>query len=395
MSENPVMQVAPSDAPFPSVELNRCPFPFYDERREATPIEQVPGGYRIYRHEDIAFVLQNEDWFSAYIPGNQTSKGIDWEGAVHIGADDGDRHDQNRKLLSRPFTPKRLKTYEPMIEQHSDHLIDRFIDRGSVEFAGEFADRLPAMVISDMLGLPVEGEELEFLRTWNAAFTSGQPAPEEFTRMHDHILANLTERRENPRDDVMSELIERQVERDGEYDPGLCSTLAIEMISGGVITTGELITSAMMLLIQHPDEMAAVRADYGRIIPMLEETLRLEAPVQFRQRVAQVDVEVAGVEIPAGSMVWLMLQSGSRDDGTFECPADFKVGRENIKRHFGFGLGLHFCVGAPLARLEGRIAFERLLSRVQDIRFAPGNDFRNIDSPVFRMPQRLEIEFEA
>ena len=383
--------------PFPSSELNQCPFGFYDRGRATTPIEKVPERpeFRLYRHEDIAFVLQNEELFSAYIPTAHTSRGLDYGGAVHIGADDGERHKSNRALLSRPFTPGRLRTYEPMIRGHVDALIDGFIDEGTVEFAWTFANALPALVISDLMGLPTSGDDFDFLQAWSAAFARAQPADDEFSRMQTYMVHELRARRDDPREDILSELVQRQTARDGDFDEALDTTLAVEMIAGGVITTGQLITNAMLLLLRNPDQMAALRAHPKKIVSMLEEALRVESPVQWRQRYAKQDVTVGGVTIPGGSLVWLLLQSGNHDDTTFQCPVEFQIGRDNVKRHFGFGLGLHFCVGAPLARLEGKIAFERLLSRVAEIRLADGNDFRNIDSPVFRMSRQLELEFDA
>jgi cytochrome P450 len=381
---------------FPSAELNQCPYDFYERGREASPVEQVAGSqeFRLYRHRDIAFVLQHEDLFSAYIPTAYTSAGLDYGGAVHIGADDGERHKANRNLMSRPFTPGRLKSYEPMILAHVETLIDGFIDTGKVELAWDFANPLPALVISSLMALPTNGPDFAFLQAWNAAFVRTQPT-EEFVRMQSYMLETLRARHANPGKDILSELIERQVARDGEFDEALCTTLGVEMIAGGVITTGQLITNAMILLLRHPDQMGAVRADHRKIKDMLEEALRVETPVQWRLRYAREDVEIGGVSIPAGSLLWLLLGSGNQDDFTFDCPADFRLGRRNIKRHFGFGLGLHFCLGAPLARLEARIAFERLFTRLGDIRLDEGNDFHNVDSPVFRMPRQLRLEFDV
>jgi cytochrome P450 len=382
--------------PFPSIELNRCPFDFYEHGRSSAPVEKVPerDEVRLYRHEDIAFVLQHEELFSAYIPTAHTSRGLDFRGAVHIGADDGERHKENRNLMSRPFTPGRLKSYEPMIRRHVDNLIDGFIDQGSVEFAWTFANPLPALVVSELMGLPTSGEDFEFLQAWNAAFARAGHG-DEFERMQLYMLDHVRARSDEPRDDILSELVQLQTERDGKFDEALNTTLGVEMIAGGVITTGQLITNAMVLLLRNPDQMEAVRSDHKRIVRMLEEALRTESPVQWRQRYATQDVEIGGTKVAAGSLIWLLLQSGNHDATTFECPVDFKVGRSNVKRHFGFGLGLHFCLGAPLARLESKIAYERLLTRLGDIRLGEGNELRNIDSPVFRMPQQLFLEFDV
>jgi cytochrome P450 len=390
---------APEIVDFPSAQLNECPYPFYEQGRETQPVQPVPerNEVRLFKHEDVAWVLQNEQHFSAYMPQSNASQGLDYEGAVHVGADDGDRHKLNRKLLSRPFTPGRLRGYEATISEHVTTLIERFLERGSVELSGEFSNPLPAMVISSLMGLPTEGEDFVFLQQWNDGFTRGTDlSGEEMERMHAYMASEVEKRAAHPTDDILSELMQRQTERDGELDRALANTLGIEMIAGGVITTGQLITNTMLLLLQAPDQLERVRADHTLIPGTLEESLRVETPVQWRQRVALHDLEIGGVAVPEGALVTMMMASGNRDDDTFECPADFRVGRRNIKRHFGFGLGLHFCVGAPLARLEGKLAFEQLLPRMQDIELVGYEEtLRNIDSPIFRRPRELHLRFTA
>lgn len=391
------MADAPTAARFPSTELNECPYGYYETSRSDRPIEVVGDGeeVRLFRHEDIAYVFRNEDRFSAYIPGSHTSRGLDYGGAVHIGAADGEQHKADRNLLSRPFTPGRLKGYEPMIRAHVDALLGRLPDEGTFALAAELANPLPALVISSLMGLPTEGEDFAFLQDWAETFTRASSSDTDaFGRMHAYMLGQLERRREEPGDDILSELIARQVERDGAFDPALTNTIAVEMIAGGVITTAQLITNAMLMLLRHPEELRRVRAEHALIPAMLEEALRYDAPVQWRQRVAKEHVEIGGVEIRPGTLVTMMLASGNRDDATFGCPADFRVGRDNIKRHFGFGLGVHFCVGAPLARLEARLAYERLLAELGDLELVEDrSDLRNIDSPVFRRPRELVLRF--
>jgi cytochrome P450 len=384
-------------ADFPSARLNECPYPFYSERTERSPIEHVPdtNEFRLYRHQDIAYVFQNETLFSAYLPDSNSSRGLDYEGAVHIGGADGADHEANRALFSRPFTPGRLKSYEPMIREHVTTLLAGFRERGKVELVSEFANPLPAMVISSLMGFPTEGEDFDRLQSWNDSFTrAADDDSSELDRMHDYMAEQLVLRVEHPTDDILSELVQRQIERDGEFDPALGNTLGIEMIAGGVITTGQLITNALLLMLRAPEELQRVRDNHKLITGMLEEALRVETPVQWRQRIALTDVEIGGVTIPEGSLVTMVLAAGNRDDGTFECPEEFRVGRKNIKRHFGFGLGLHFCLGAPLARLEGKLAFEQLLPAMQDIKIVANEEhLRNIDSPIFRRPRKLHLEF--
>jgi cytochrome P450 len=385
---------------FPAAELLQCPYATYAEGREGG-VEKLPGReeYLVFRHDDIAWALQHEEKFSAYIPGMYTTRGLDYGGAVHLGAQDDPEHKSNRHLLSRAFTPGKVRGYEEMVRRHVDNLIEGFADRGTVEFTHEFAYPLPALVISELMGLPTEGPDFDFLQQWNVTFT--QAAPEDdsqrdvFSAMQEYIRAQIESRLEQPTDDMLGDFVQRQIERDGVFDPALATTMGVEMIAGGVVTTGQMITNAMLLLLQAPEELAETRANPKRIVHVLEESLRLEAPVQHRQRYTKEEVELSGTRIPAGSLVHLVFGSGSRDESTFESPEEFQVGRRNVKRHFGFGLGDHFCLGAPLARLEGQIALERLFATLDDIRLDEArSDLRNIETRVFRVPRALQLEFE-
>lgn len=168
-----------------------------------------------------------------------------------------------------------------------------------------------------------------------------------------------------------------------------------QLLVAGNETTTNLIASAMMLLLQHPAQMEHVRNNHSRIPNLIEETLRLESPVQGLFRMAKVDVEISGVKVPANSRLVLMYASGNRDEAQFPKAEQFDVCRANAKEHLAFGLGIHYCLGAPLARLEGKIAFETLLSRLKNIHVVPGkNNFAHTPSFILRGLQALHVEFE-
>ncbi len=167
------------------------------------------------------------------------------------------------------------------------------------------------------------------------------------------------------------------------------------LVLGGTLTPAHMMSSAMLLLLQHPDQAALVRADHSLIPRMLEEALRVEAPDQFMPRYTTVDTTLGGVDIPAGSLVMLLYASGNRDESVFGEPESFDVRRENVKKHFSFGGGIHFCLGAPLARLIGTRAYEALFTRLGDIRLAEGrNDFTHLASTFNRAPNAVHIEFD-
>jgi cytochrome P450 len=395
---------------YPSYEHLECPFPLFERLRSEAPVYKVPGReeYLVSTHKDVAFALRRTDLFTT---GTLTAPGLDYKGGTTILNTDPPEHTAKRLLAAPPFTPRRLKQITPMIQQHVDELIDSFIDRGEVDFAEDFAFLVPIKVISGLMGLPLEGPEFEAVMQWSRVDRSNTqyfPEGEEFDarkaeikRIVDNMLEYLSgvvqERYENPGDDIVSELAQRQVERDGELDIGNMTTIVSELLAGGVTTTAHMMGSAMMLLIQNPERLAEVQADYSLIPPMLEETLRLEAPVQWRARITSQDVELSGVTIPGGSRVLLLFASGSRDEHAISDATDFCPARPHreLKRHFGFGYGAHFCLGAPLARIEGKLSFESFFRRTKNIAPIEGrNDFAPIEHLHFRAPRAVYLRFE-
>ena len=166
------------------------------------------------------------------------------------------------------------------------------------------------------------------------------------------------------------------------------------LLSGGMRTTAYFLPSMMEMLVRHPDQIAALRAAPDLIPQAIEEGLRLEPPIMWNPRRARQDLQLSGVTVPEGSIVLVMLCSGNRDELVFDEPMTFDPGRQNVRDHLTFGAGKHSCLGAPLARMELRIAFERLLARLGLIRFAGENDFAHISSASFRGLRRLHLEFD-
>jgi cytochrome P450 len=395
---------------YPSYEHLECPFPLFERLRDEAPVYKVPGRdeYLVSRHKDVAFALRRTDLFTT---GTLTAPGLDYKGGTTILNTDPPEHTAKRLLATPPFTPRRLRQVTPLVQQHVDELIDTFIDSGEVDFVEDFSFLLPIKVISSMMGLPLEGAEFEAVAQWSRVDRSNtQYFPEgsefdakkaEIQRIVDNMLEYLAgviqSRHENPGDDIVSELVQRQVERDGSLDLGNLTTIVSELLAGGVTTTAHMMGSAMMLLIQHPDQLEQVRADYALIPPMLEETLRLEAPVQWRARITSQEVELSGVTVPAGARVLLIFASGSRDGDAIADAAEFCPARPHreLKRHFGFGYGAHFCLGAPLARLEGKLGFESFFTRTKNIAPVEGrNDFAPIEHLHFRAPKTVHIRFD-
>jgi cytochrome P450 len=299
--------------------------------------------------------------------------------------------------------PGRLRDLRPTIEAFADDLIDSFAQRGRCEFVAEFATPFPVRVISELLGLPAE--DLELLIHFGRGEGAGRVyLPPEQRRAEGRRAAELgayvedqlRDRCEHPRNDVLSELLRVQCERDGESNISDLAPDASILLSGGLTTTAHMLTSAMLLVLRHPSELERLTESPELIGRVIEEVLRLESPVQWTPRRVMVDTELNGTHLPKGALLILAYGAGNRDRRAFAQPEEFAPDRRNVKEHLAFGYGPHFCLGAPLARLEGTIALERVLSRLSNIRLADESEEpRHAQNMTLRGLERLEIRFDA
>jgi cytochrome P450 len=398
------------DVPFPSAEAMQCPYPLYNALRETEPLYQLSTGeYVISRHEDAQHVTRHPEIFSSHASVFEDG----WMRAAtlddHRNPDypwgivtsDTPDHPVKRKVAFEMFKPGRLRTREPMVRDYADGLIDTFIDRGECEFVSEFACRLPAKVILTLFGLPLEF--LDRAMAWGRYEGNGTryASPERRAHARDGILdlgaflrERILERVENPTEDDLSLHVQRHMAQHGELDIANMVSEASNLFIGGIITTTHLLSSMMMLFIRHPEQQEIARRDSGTLKRAIEEVLRVESPVQIIPRLVVQDTEMHGVSMPAGSSVLVLLGSANRDTCAFADPDAFEVQRDNVKNHLAFGNGPHFCMGAPLARMEAVVAFEQIFSRLPNLRFAEGNTFANDHTVIFRGPERLLIEFD-
>ena len=295
-------------------------------------------------------------------------------------------HSRLRKLIQPSFTPRAMEPLRSRIQQIAEDLLDAAeraaAERGEsrperrMDLIAEFAYPLPVKVISDMLGIPLEDREM--VRGWTENLLTGNRGRgladaesrarlREFT---DYLRRLFVAKRKQPADDMISQLL--RIEEDGDTlsEEETLSTVFILYLAGHV-TTVNLIGNGVYALLSHPDQLAKLKANPGLVKGVVEETLRYWGPFEvIAQRVAKEDVEVAGTHIPKGEPMMVGLASANRDPARFPHPDLFDITRQEADKHVAFGKGIHMCVGAPLARMEGQIAFETLFRRMPELRLA-------------------------
>lgn len=343
------------------------PFPFYELGRAMSPLVLPERGLAmVFGYEDCAAILKDwETWSSRFPP----PPGVENPPEPLMLNSDPPRHTRLRSLVSQAFTPRMVEQLEPRIREVARELLAPALEAGECDLVAALAYPLPVIVIAEILGIP-PGDRAKF-KEWSdeavASLGTGlqgggrQLRAEVFEEMRDYFTRMTDERRQRPRNDLISGLV--QAEQDGERltFTDLLQMLILLLVAGNETTTN-LISNAMLSFLEHPGELAKVEAEPGLIPSALEEVLRFNSPVQATARRPTREVELRGKTIPANMPTLVWLAAANRDPGQFPEPLRFDVTR-SPNRHLAFGLGIHFCLGAPLARLEARVAYEELLAR--------------------------------
>ncbi len=363
------------------------PYPFYARLREEAPVFVVPLANRmrawlVTRYDDVAAVLRDErfakDYNTALTP-EQAAK-MPWMPALfqplrrNMLSTDGQDHARLRDLVQRAFTPSLVEGMRARVQQIADGLLDGLAGQPRMDLIHDYALPIPTTVIAEMLGVPV-GDRHRFHR-WSSKIlmSSGSawgvwksiPSAWAFIRYIHRLIAS---RRAAPRDDLVSALVQAEQAGDHLSEDELVAMIFLLLVAGHE-TTVNLIGNGTLALLEHPDQLARLRDDPKLIRPAVEELLRFASPVeQATRRFAREDIPVAGTVIPRGSFVLAVIASANRDGRQFPDADRLDLAREP-NRHLAFGLGPHYCLGAPLARLEGQIAIQTLLRRVADLRLA-------------------------
>jgi cytochrome P450 len=399
----------------------QCPHPHHTRLRATAPVHFVEDlrVYFVSRHDLVSEIIRDHATFSSKFPkavlpisredlermAEAEAEGLP-RPATMITAD-GQVHTRYRRLVSKAFSPKAIGALEPVVRSITTKLIDTWIDAGRIEFVGQFAGPLPMEVIAKALNVP--DERMPDFKRWSddtvVTFGANPPVEERVrairsvNELQAFFAAAIEDRRAAPQDDLLTSLLEARIDDD---DPDVTDTRPLDvpeivsivhqLLVGGNETTTKLLAEMARLLAEHPDHWQRIKRDPSTVAAVVEESLRIGSPAQAMWRIATRDVEVAGVAIPAGSRLVVSYASANRDEDLFADPETFDPDRANLNDHLGFGKGVHFCIGASLARLEARVAFEELGRRLESIDLPDTNDFPYNPSFLLRGLTRLDLD---
>ena len=379
-------------------EVRRNPYAVYDHLRTASPVLHVPppfNGWMVFDYETVKWILTDHGTFSSRIPAPNFS----------FLFCDPPEHSRLRNLISRAFTPRAIADLEPSIREISRDLMRGLVTGGQMEFAAEYSGPLAMRVIARVIGIALE----DWLRykQWNdkiLGLTYARSGGEEAQRAMDDFLATTLEmssylaemvaaRRGAPRDDLLTRLVEAEVEGERLNHEEILAFFQLLMFAGQETTTN-LLNNAILCLLEYPEALAMLRGSPQLLPSAIEEVLRYRSPFQWMMRTPVREVEIHGTSIPKGAFVLPVVGAANRDPKQFADPNRFDITR-NPNPHVAFGHGIHFCLGAALARLEARIALSDLLSRVESFEYAGEGPWQPREGLIAHGPASLPLRFGA
>lgn len=379
-----------------AAEVKRDPYPYYAWLRAQAPVyhNQRLDIWALSRYRDVCAALRNHEVFSS-------AKGVGPE-RVDIPmmiTKDPPEHRRLRSLVNKAFTPRMVAQMEPRIREILRHLLDAAIDRGSFDLVRDVAEPLPVIVIAEMLG--VDSEHRAAFKKWSDDTIGALGGSPEFDfgrylqtwqEFKTYFVGMIERRRAEPREDLISALVKAQEERDALTQSEILNFNLLLLVAGNETTTN-LITNGALALLEHRDEATKLRERPELVPSAVEECLRYDSPIQASFRTTTRDFAIEGVTIPADSKVMMLYASANRDSEQFDDPDRFKVDREP-NDHIAFAIGIHFCLGAPLARLEAKLALQEVLARMKNIRLDSSGERIRVDNPMFRGLKRLPLLFD-
>ncbi len=378
------------------------PFPWYARMRTAEPVAYDPARqtWNVFRYEDVLRVLSDHTTFSSQLRrGPVQAASPDQPLATSLINTDPPRHRQLRTLVTQAFTPRGVEALAPRLTAIVQELLDTVAPTGRMDIIHDLGYPLPVIVIAELLGVP--SADRERFKHWSDAIVATPPAGAPGGSAHGaaqremgtYFIQMIEQRRRDPGDDLISGLLKAQI--DGEHLSvqellGFCALLLV----AGNETTTNLIGNALLCFTDHPGSWERLRADRALLPSAIEEVLRYRSPVQSMFRVAALDTVIGVQHVPAGSFMVSWIGSGNHDEAQFPQPDVFKLDRQP-NRHLAFGQGVHFCLGAPLARLEAKIALDLLLDRFKTIKRVPGAELVALPSSIVYGVESLPVTFET
>ena len=386
-----------------SHQLQEDPYPTYRRLRDEYPVyhNRERDFWALTRFDDVWAAVHDPEVFSSAQGIVVSSSEFDAAGAFlpMMIMMDPPRHDDLRSLVNRAFTPRRIAAMEESVRAVAIELIDSFSERLSCDFVREFAAPLPTIVIADLIG--VRREDRAQFRHWSDQLVQADPDKPELVQdalaagaeLYSYFATIVAERRKEPRDDLATALIEAEIDGQHLSEEELLGFLFLLLVAGNETTTN-LITNGAVLLAQHPEARAELAENPSLIGGAVDEILRYDSPVQGLARTLTRDVTIHGETIPQDAKVLLVYGSANRDEREFADPDRFDIHRR-IERSVAFGHGVHYCLGAALARLEGRVAYEELLGRFPDYGLDDPQNLERLHSGPIRGLLGLPMSFQA
>jgi cytochrome P450 len=381
-------------------EVKRDPYPYYARMSEVGPIMRNPvflGAWMVAAHGPALAALTDHARFSSARLSGMQDRISAFDAPTMLNSDPPD-HERLRGVVARAFTPRSIAALEPRLRQLTEEMLAPLGDGEAIDVVEQLAYPLPVMAIAELLGVSVD--DRDSFRTWSNQLIAGTnemaseeqlaAASEGAEHLKDYFRSEIARRRREPGgDDLVARLVAAN-EGDVLDDAELLSSCVLLLVAGNETTTN-LISNMALALGRHPEQRARVVADPALVPSAVEEVMRYDSPVQATVRVPAVDVELAGAHVAAGEMVFVLLGAANRDPARFDQPGRLDVSRAP-NPHLGFGHGIHFCLGAALAKLEARLALERLTAVAPDyeLRCDPARlDYG--PSFIFHSPRSLPI----
>jgi cytochrome P450 len=409
----PVVHGAPFDPGAREQVLN--PHPWLKLARANSPVFRMADedAWCVTRYEDVLQVLKDTDTFSSkrvveprHLPGLERKLPEGHPLASALVNTDPPEHTRLRKLAQKAFTPRMVASYEPRTREIANDMIDGFIDRGRTDMIQEFTRALTSQTITVLLGAPLEKAE-DFAQWSDNIMTSLVDAPplsrereveliDEVVEFNSWLLEFIEDRRKNPRDDYVSGLVHAESD-DGSpvLSTHEVTRILANVLSAGLDTTSSLIAVSFQHLLSDRTRWDRLVADPALVAQAVEEVLRFDTPIRLIRRDVLADTEVGGVELPAGSVLYLSYSSAQRDEDVFKDPDTFDIDRDDLNQHFAFGRWKHFCLGAQLARMEAKVALETLTERIPSLRIPPDAELVALNSRMGLIATNYVLEWDV